>query len=133
MYRKFEEIFSCFGINFSILQNEKFLSKNANHTISIYGSCMTSIFLVATTKIFPCNFKIAPKKFSCVFFNRKPNFVLKPIFFKKKICMQSLIFCVHNVVRYTLLLVFFPFCLITFFLIILFLLYGEFMNALINF
>ena len=29
-----------------------FLKKNTSHTISIYGNCMTSIFLMATTKFF---------------------------------------------------------------------------------
>ena len=40
-----------------------FLKKNTSHTISIYGNCMTSIFLMATTKIFQSIFEIAPKSF----------------------------------------------------------------------
>ena len=53
-----------------IVQNKKqkiFIKKNANHTIFIYGKCMTSIFLMATTKILLSIFENAPKNF--VFFS----------------------------------------------------------------
>ena len=58
-----------------IVLNKKeklFVKKKAIHAISIYGKCMRSIFLMATTKIFSC------------FFNRKLIFVLKQTFFEKK-------------------------------------------------
>ena len=42
---------------------KKWYEKNANHTISIYENCMTSIFLMATTKIFRSIFEIVPKNF----------------------------------------------------------------------
>ena len=45
---------------FLFLFSEK---KNTSHIISIYGNCMTSIFLMATTKFF----EIAPKNFFCFF------------------------------------------------------------------
>ena len=85
---------------------------------------MTSIFLMATTKIF-----------LCFFFNRKVIFVFKQTFFEKKFCMQNLIFCVHNVVLDILKLDFFSFSLHNFFqkrLKLLVLLYDMFLNALIN-
>ena len=46
-----------------------FLKKNTSHTISIYGNCMTSIFLMATTKFL----KLPPKIF-CVFFQSQTDF-----------------------------------------------------------
>ena len=46
---------------------------------------MTSIFLMATTKIFQSIFKISPKIFFVFFFNGKMIFVLKQTFFEKKI------------------------------------------------
>ena len=61
------------------------VKKNANHTISIYGNCMTSIFLMATTKNFQSIFEVAPKNIFCVFFNRKLIFVLKQTIFEKKL------------------------------------------------
>ena len=36
------------------------LEKNENHTISIYESCMTSIFLMVTTKIFLSKIEFVP-------------------------------------------------------------------------
>ena len=59
-----------------------FLKTNTSHTISIYGNCMTSIFLMATTKNFRRQiiFEIAPKIFLC-FFNRKLIFVFKQAIF----------------------------------------------------
>ena len=70
-----------------IVLNKKqklFVKKNANHTISIYGKRMTSIFLMAKTKILLSTFEIAPKNFFVFFFNRKLIFVLKQTFFEKK-------------------------------------------------
>ena len=51
---------------------------------------MTSIFLMATTKIFRI-FEIAPKIFLC-FFNGKLIFVLKQTFYEKKILDEKFIF-----------------------------------------
>ena len=76
-----------------IVPNKKeklFVKKNAYHTISIYGKCVISIFLMATIKIFQSIFEIVPKIFF-VFYNRKLIFVLKH-FLKKKICLQNLFF-----------------------------------------
>ena len=99
--------FWCIVLN----KKEKiFVKKNANHTISIYGNCMTSIFLMATTKIFLSIFEIAPKIFF-VFFSTAKWFSYSNKHFK----MQNLIFCVYNVVLDILILNFFPFLLIKFF------------------
>ena len=54
-----------------------------NHPISIYGKCMTSIFLMATTKSFQVFLKLH-LKFFLFFLNRKLIFVLKQTFFEKK-------------------------------------------------
>ena len=92
------------------------MKKNAYHTIPIYGNCMTGIFLVATQKVFLSNFESLAQKFFRFFFNRKSIFVRKQTFFeKKKICMQNLIFCVHNVVLDTIKLAFIFFSLNFFF------------------
>ena len=40
-----------------------FVKENDYHTISIYEKCLTTIFLMATTKTFLSNFKIAHKFF----------------------------------------------------------------------
>ena len=115
-----------------IILNKKeklFVKKDANHTISIYKKCMTSIFLMATTKYFQNNFKIALKIFFWFCLNRKLIFVLK------KNCRQNLHFCVYKVVLDILIMDFFPFSLHNFFqkrLKLLFLLYGMFLYALIN-
>ena len=55
------------------------------------------------------------KSFSKIFrffLNRKSNFVLKEIFSKKKNCRQNLMFGMQKVVRDTLMLNCFPFCVI---------------------
>ena len=96
---------------------------------------MTSIFLRATTKTFQSNFAIAPKKFFCVFFNRKLYFVLKPIIFENKNLHAKIFFCLYIVVLYLLILDFFHFSLHNFFqkrLKLLFLLYEMFLYALIH-
>ena len=92
-----------------------FVKKNADHTISIYGKCMTSIFLMATTKIFQNICEISHKNFFCVIFQPQIDFRTQTNTFKKKICIQNLIFCVYNVVLDMLILDFFPFFFITFF------------------
>ena len=81
--------------------------KNTSHTNSIYGNCMTSIFLMATTKY--CDDKI----FLC-FFQPQNDFRIQKNIFLKKNCMQNLIFCVYNVVLDILILDLFPFLFITF-------------------
>ena len=73
------------------------MKKNAFHTIPIYGNCMTGIFSMATQVIL----KIWP--IFGFFLNRKSNFVRKQTFSNFFfICMQNLIFCVHNVVLDTI-------------------------------
>ena len=51
-----------------------FLKKNTSHTISNNGNCMTSIFLMATTKIFLSIFEITPKNFFVFFFQLQIDF-----------------------------------------------------------
>ena len=58
-----------------------FLEKNGYHRTSIYEKCMTSIFLIATTKNFPSKYEVAPN-FVLFFFHRKSNFVFKQTFSK---------------------------------------------------
>ena len=91
-----------------------FVKKNANHTISIHGKCMTSIFLMATIKNFQSIFEIAPKFFLCFFFQPRIDFRTQTNIFEK-FSMQNLIFCVYKVVLDRLILDFFPFLLIIFF------------------
>ena len=96
---------------------------------------MTSIFLMATTKIFLSIFEIALKNFSCFFFNCKLIFVFKQTFFEKKILHANFNFLLYNVVLDILILDFFSFSLRNFFqkrLKLLFLLYDMFLYALIN-
>ena len=54
-----------------------FLKKNTSHTISVYGNCMTSIFLMATTKFF---LKLPPKIF-CVLLQPQIDFRIQTNFF----------------------------------------------------
>ena len=68
-----------------IKKGKFFVKKNANHTISIYGNCMTSIFLMATTNIFLSIFEIALKIFFGFFFQPQNDFRTQTnIFLKKK-------------------------------------------------
>ena len=78
---------------------------------------MTSIFLMATTKIFLSIFEIAPKNFFVFFFQPQNDFRTPTnIFLKKKnFACKILFFCVYNVVLDILILNFFPFLLIKFF------------------
>ena len=58
--------------------------KNANHTISIYGKCMTNIFLMATTKIFLYIWNCS-QKFFVFFFQPQIDFRTQTnIFWQKK-------------------------------------------------
>ena len=113
-----------------------FFGKNGYHTFSIYENCMTSNFLMATTKIFQDKIEIAPKFFD-FFLNRKLNFLLKQTLSKKKffVC-KFCFFFLHNVVLDTQNLNFFSFSLDNFFFQtgykLLFLLYGMFIYGLIN-
>ena len=72
----------CIALN---KRQKLFVKKNANHTISIYGKCMNSIFLMATTKIFVSIFEIAPKNFLCFFFQPQIDFHTQINIFEKKI------------------------------------------------
>ena len=69
---------------------------------------MTSIFLMAATKVFQSIFEIVHSFFWFTFLNRKLIYVLEQTFLKKN-CMQNLIFCVYNVVLDILILDFFLF------------------------
>ena len=104
--------FWCIVLN----KKENFLSKKMLIIqFSNNGNCMTSIFLMATTKIFLSILEIAPK-ILFVFFSTAKWFSYKnKHFFEKKFCMQNLVFCVYNVVLDKLILNFFPFLLIKFF------------------
>ena len=127
MSSNFRRTFLMFWRKFwCIVLNKKekfFVKKNANHIISIYGNCMNSIFLRATTK----NFLKSPPQFFLCFFSSKMIFVLKKN-------MQHLIICVYNVVLDVLIWDFFHFLLIIFFKGAQdsFFLYGMFLYALIN-
>ena len=59
-----------------------------------------------TQKFFSSNFENLPQNF---FFDRKSNFLRKQTFSEKKICMQNLFFCAHNVVLDTIILASFLF------------------------
>ena len=113
-----------------------FLKKNTSHTISNYGNCMTSIFLMATTKIFKVFLKLPPKIFLCFFFSIANWFSYSSKhFLERKILHAKFIFFVYNVVLDILILDFFFFSRLTFFqkrLKLLFLLYDMFLYALIN-
>ena len=75
---------------FLFLFSEK---KNTSHTISIYGNCMTSNFLMATTKIFQSIFENCPQQLFCVFFSIANWFSYSnKHFLKKNFCMQNLFF-----------------------------------------
>ena len=77
---------------------------------------MTSIFLMATTKIFLIIFEIVLKNFFCLFFNRKLISVFKQTFREKIIMHAKFSFlCVYNVVLDILILDFFSFSLHSFF------------------
>ena len=68
-----------------------FVEKNASHTFFIYGKCMTSIFLMATTKNFPSNFESAQQLFFVFFFNCKSNLLLNKHFPKKILKLNNLL------------------------------------------
>ena len=65
MSSNFQTIFLLFWHKIRcIVQNKKeelFVEKNANHTISIYGKCMTSIFFDCDDKNFSVFLKLPPK------------------------------------------------------------------------
>ena len=72
--------FWCIVLN----EKEKLLAKkNANHTNSIFGNCMNSIFLMATTKIFQTIFEIVPSNFFCFFQPQNVFCTQTNIFWKK--------------------------------------------------
>ena len=58
-----------------------FLEKNGYHRTSIYEKCMTSIFLMATTKNFPSKYEVAPN-FVLFFFSPKIKFCVQTNFFQ---------------------------------------------------
>ena len=58
-------------------KEKKLYEKNTSHTISIYGNCMTSIFLMATTKIFQSISEIAPKNVFVFFFQSQTDFCIQ--------------------------------------------------------
>ena len=75
-------------------KNRDFFWKIAYHTIEIYGNCMTSLFLMATQKVF-FFFSTQPQIKFCIQTNFFQKFVLQAIF---------TFFCEQNVVLDTLIL-----------------------------
>ena len=70
-----------------------FFGKNVYHTISIYENCMTSIFSMATTKIFQNKIEIAPK-FFCFFFQPQIEFFTQTNTFQKTNFACNFVFCI---------------------------------------
>ena len=101
----FQKRFSCFGIKFGVshyIKKKNFLSKK----MLIHGKCMTSIFLMATTKFFQSVFEIAHKNLCVFFFHSRIDFRTQTnIFSKKKFSCK--IFFLYNIVLETLMLDFF--------------------------
>ena len=94
-----------------IIQFQKIIEKRFERVSA--AICITSIFLMATTKIFISIVEIAPKNF---FSTANRIFLLNQKHFpNKNICMQNLFFFLHNVVLDTQNLDFFPFLWVIFF------------------
>ena len=76
----FRRTFSCFGIKFGVsyqIKKDIFLQKkNAHHTVSIYGNCMTSFFDCDNKNFLKHFFEIEPK-FYLRHFQLQNGFVLK--------------------------------------------------------
>ena len=87
------------------------LSNNCLH--QMYGKMLIIQFSYNFLKNFQVKLKL-PQNFFRFFFNVKSNFVHKQTFSEKKICMQILIFFLHNVVHDAQKFKLFPFLWITF-------------------